>query len=51
MRAAGNQGDIEAPLEEAGPDGPADGTGTHDDEAHGVALCHAERARLSSWRP
>ena len=41
--APGHQGDVEAPLEQAGADRAPDGTGPQDDEAHGrhSATCQA----------
>ena len=51
MVAPGNQGDVVALLEQAGPDGAPDGTGPHDDEAHGVHSATCQALAVASLNP
>ena len=51
MVAPGHQGDVVALLEQAGPDGAPDGTGPHDDEAHGVHSATCQALSVASLNP
>ena len=46
--APGHEGHVEPPLEQTAPHGAADGTGTHDDEAHAL---HFAMRRPDGPRP
>ena len=51
MVAPGDERDVVALLEQAGPDGAPDGTGPHDDEAHGVHSATCQALPVASLNP